>query len=92
MDVGVGDVGHSVPTIESEPPIKRRRGRPKKKAVSEVSESASTQKSGSEPKVVAEMNRFAGRMSLRPNRRVDVRKGSEDLFNLIFLAVRDGFA
>ena len=63
--------------MEMEPPSKRRRGRPKK-IVSETLEP--NPEPGSEPGT--ETSRFPGRMSrrymsmsLRPNRRVDVRKG-----------------
>ena len=68
--------------IEMEPPTKRKRGRPKKVSnleISNVTPHAEASKENLTSKVensALETNRVAGLMSLRPNRRVDVRKGT----------------
>ena len=75
--------------IEMEPPIKRKRGRPKKVPNLEISnvtshvepskENSASKVENSAAKVdksALETNRVAGRMSLRPNRRVDVKRGT----------------
>ena len=83
-------VAENVAPIEMEPPVKRKRGRPKK-VLEIVSETSKLPKPESRPKpssdVPVETNRVAGRMSLRPNRRVDVRKGKQTDFRLfLFLS------
>jgi hypothetical protein len=76
-------VGESptITPVELEPPVKRKRGRPKKAAVAgapNIPEPSSV----SLPTPATETNRFSGRMSLRPNRRVDVNKGDFEVFNV----------
>ena len=62
---------------EMEPPAKRKRGRPKKvPGVGQPEIISEPPKPSKVSDVPTETNRIAGRMSLRPNRRVDVRKGN----------------
>jgi len=64
--------------VELEPPVKRRRGRPKKVpgiVSAELPDPETEVKLKPTPDMPVETNRVAGGMSLRPNRRVDVRKG-----------------
>jgi len=73
------EVGHIVDlegTSAMATPAKRKRGRPKKVPGNSQTETVSEPPKPSQvPDVPSESNRIAGRMSLRPNRRVDVRKG-----------------
>ena len=82
MELVENQIVDVVGPIEMEPPIKRKRGRPKKVQnleISNVTSHAETTKENLTSKLensALETNRVAGLMSLRPNRRVDVRKGT----------------
>jgi hypothetical protein len=76
--------------VELEPPVKRRRGRPKKVpgiVSAELPDPETEAKVKPTPDMPVETNRVAGGMSLRPNRRVDVRKGKN--ICLVVFEVRD---
>ena len=71
--------------VQMEPPSKRKRGRPKK--VPGPNLDILDQSPNPSPNFSSETNRFAGRISLRPNRRVDVRKGELSPSKIIYFCL-----